>query len=424
MIKFKEQDGELFRMLDKPVPLTADAELPCLIRPIQDDSPMGRYVKQCWGHDKLFMREYTICGINADMAAKVGFARDTPLSIHMFEIIGTFVKEGSDKWALHQMMQGKKVRHKSYPMPKTHCAMNEKRQIAIFTTPSSMIDGGDVICHANDWLTSRQVDTMIDERTGWQIYEEPEEEPELPKEQKIDSGKKEYTCLVCGKKMSGLDGMAEVSIKRISISSLYESTLSHYCGKCFLELGFDKTEKELRNRQQPQVESEPQTAKEPIANCENCKHVCTNSNIDHCYMYEPKPESQYKVGDWVEVEETATGEIEHHTVERVNTFCPVLPDYLVDDVWFNHNGMEITPLDCTFNHRRITRKLSPSEVVVQIGCLSGTIGKSCEPACFLMWHSSPRIDFDYSIIKFSALDTPTRKIVEGLLEAQERGDIK
>ena len=62
-------------------------------------------------------------------------------------------------------------------MPKVHCAMNEKCQIAIFTTPSSMIDGGDVICHANDWLTSRQVDTMIDERTGWQIYEpKPEAE--------------------------------------------------------------------------------------------------------------------------------------------------------------------------------------------------------------------------------------------------------
>ena len=155
MINFKEHDGMLFKMLEEPTPLTPDADMPCLIRLIQDDSPMGRYVKQCWGHDKLFMREHTIYGINADMAANVGVAKDTPISIHMFEIIGTFVKEGSAEWAF-----------------------------------------------------------------GWQICEKPKEEPELPKE--------------------------------------------------------------------------------PIANCENCKHVCTNSNIDHCHMYEPKPKpllAEAKVGD-------------------------------------------------------------------------------------------------------------------------------
>jgi hypothetical protein len=30
MIKFKEHDGLIFKMLDKPVPLTPDAEMPCL----------------------------------------------------------------------------------------------------------------------------------------------------------------------------------------------------------------------------------------------------------------------------------------------------------------------------------------------------------------------------------------------------------
>jgi len=32
MIIFKEQDGLIFKMLDKPVPLTPDAEVPCLVR--------------------------------------------------------------------------------------------------------------------------------------------------------------------------------------------------------------------------------------------------------------------------------------------------------------------------------------------------------------------------------------------------------
>jgi len=289
MIKFEEHEGKLFLMLDEPVPLTTDAELPCIIAPIQDDSPMGRYVKQCWGHDKLFMREYTICGINADMAANVGVAKDTPISIHMFEIIGTLVKEGSDEWALYQMMRGKKVRHKSYSMPKVHCAMNEKRQIAIFTTPSSMIDGGDIICHANDWLTSRQVDTMTDERTGWQIYKEP------------------------------------------------------------------------------------------------------------------KP--QYKVGDWVEFNDGVR--IGQAIIMRTYDDLYVVKDYLYSMYEF------------VLNKEYITRKLKPSEIVVRIGCLRGTIAKSCNPNYFLMLHSRPMTDCNHSVIKFSALDKETRELVEGLLKAQK-----
>jgi len=130
--------------------------------------------------------------------------------------------------------------------------------------------------------------------------------------------------------------------------------------------------------------------------------------------------TQYKAGDWVEVEETTTGEIEHHIVERINTFCPVSPEYLVDDVWFNHDGMEIIPLDWTFSRKRITRKLDPSEVVIHIGCLSGTIAKSCDPNYFLMLHSRPITDCNYSMIRFSAIDTETREIVESLLEAQNK----
>ena len=45
MTNFKEHDGMLFKMLEENeiVPLTDDAELPVLVRLIQDDSPMGRY---------------------------------------------------------------------------------------------------------------------------------------------------------------------------------------------------------------------------------------------------------------------------------------------------------------------------------------------------------------------------------------------
>ena len=45
MIKFEEHEGLLFRMLDKPVPLTPDAKMPCLVRMIQDDTMLGKDVR-------------------------------------------------------------------------------------------------------------------------------------------------------------------------------------------------------------------------------------------------------------------------------------------------------------------------------------------------------------------------------------------
>lgn len=173
MTKFEEHDGKLFRMLDKPTPLTPDAKMPCLVRLIQDDSPMGRHNKFAFSPLIKNNNPIIIDSIKEN-AVSIAF-NHMVFHYSNFEIIGYPVADGSKEWALYQMMQGEMVRHKSYFMPNTHCAMNEKCQIIIFTTPSSMIDGGDVICHANDWLTSRQVDTMIDERTGWQIYVEPEQ---------------------------------------------------------------------------------------------------------------------------------------------------------------------------------------------------------------------------------------------------------
>ena len=61
----------------------------------------------------------------------------------------------------------------------------------------------------------------------------------------------------------------------------------------------------------------------------------------------------------------------------------------------------------------------PDEVVIHIGCLSGTIAKSSDPNYFLMLHSRPVTDCNYSIIRFSALDKQTRELVESLLKAQE-----
>ena len=53
MINFKEHDGLLFKMLEEPVPLTDDAELPVLVRLIQDDTMLGKANKRSYRPDTL-----------------------------------------------------------------------------------------------------------------------------------------------------------------------------------------------------------------------------------------------------------------------------------------------------------------------------------------------------------------------------------
>lgn len=149
------------------------------------------------------------------------------------------------------------------------------------------------------------------------------------------------------------------------------------------------------------VEPEPQPAKETIANCDNCKHTCTKSNIDYCHMYEPRP--AYAVGDWVEYFDNA--ELCHAQIDEIDSdYCTINP---------------VVGWDRTLQRIRITcitRKLKPSEVVVHIGCLSGTV-RQCgdkEEEVFALC-----TNHNAAVIPFTMCDTPTRSIVDSLLKAQE-----
>ena len=291
MINFKEHDGLLFKMLDKPVPLTPDAEMPCLVRLIQDDSPMGKY-NQSYSEYRYGV-ELGCCmlPIIATHIAKNGVVNDVEWDVSRYEIIGTFVEEGSKEWALYQMMQGKMVCHKTsrwdwYRMYSDHAIHNR--------TAGCMP-------RVSAWLESTV-------QSGWEIYKEPK-----PESENIIHG-----------------------------------------------------------------------------------HIPADMHLKYIHLF--------KVGDWVECKDLA----------GVPAQCKVLEIR-------KHNVI----LECktghiwSLPHNNIIRKLKPSEIVVRIGCLSGTIAKSCEPACFLMWHSNPKMDFDYSVIRFSALDTETRSLVESLLKAQK-----
>ena len=173
MIKFEEHDGLIFKMLDKPVPLTPEAEMPCLVRLIQNDSPMGRYNRDAAYFDvidKLFVaqkiKENPFYSNTLHAYEKNSLNQDYCIaSIHTLEIIGYPVVEGSHWWALYSAMNGKSFVHK------------DAKQCRIFTMFSErelrVSDGeGETVEYV-------EIDEFLNDaaKDGWQIYKEPEQKP-------------------------------------------------------------------------------------------------------------------------------------------------------------------------------------------------------------------------------------------------------
>ncbi|MDD2314375.1 MAG: hypothetical protein PHX12_05865 [Proteiniphilum sp.] len=162
MIKFEEHDGMLFEMLEEPTPLTPDAEMPCLVRLIQDNSPMGKLNKDL--HAKVLTPK--ICTEVIDVNDLSDYNRGSvrcdgfmSCLYYYYELIGTFVEEGSDKWALYQMMLGKWVVHeKAYPC---HIHANMITWSNAETPPMFTMQTPET------WLSENFL------HSGWQIYTEP-----------------------------------------------------------------------------------------------------------------------------------------------------------------------------------------------------------------------------------------------------------
>ena len=156
-----------------------------------------------------------------------------------------------------------------------------------------------------------------------------------------------------------------------------------------------------------EIYKEPETDKEPIADCDNCKHRCTKSNIDYCQMYEPKPEpakEQLEVGDWVKYDiDSYLQVIEPSGKER--TLCRTL------------SGIMVYP------YTSCLTKASHSEVVVPI-TISGTVRPAYNEDGTIddeQFQLLPNGSWDGTemFISFDAIDSHTRKLVESLLKAQE-----
>ena len=154
MIKFEEHEGQLFRMLDKPVPLTDDTELPVLVRMIQNDTMLGKANKRSCHPDALAIK--IICIELTDG----GLFLDGHYT-YRYEIIGIPVAEGSSEWRNYQLVQGKCV----------YCPGDSEYYQA---SGQGRIIGK--LIENNEFNSTWNSDTfMRDDSDGWQIYEEPKQ---------------------------------------------------------------------------------------------------------------------------------------------------------------------------------------------------------------------------------------------------------
>ncbi|MDD2601284.1 MAG: hypothetical protein PHO37_19035 [Kiritimatiellae bacterium] len=154
MINFKEHDGLLFRMLEEPVPLTADAELPCLVRLIQDDTMLGKTNKMGCHQETLSQKIICIELTGGGLFMNGDYT-------YRYEIIGYPVAEGSADWALYQMMQGKCVCHVKAPSIKYYRPTHYVKRVMRENCTDDMYDAV--------WMEGA-------DPTGWEIYKEPEPE--------------------------------------------------------------------------------------------------------------------------------------------------------------------------------------------------------------------------------------------------------
>jgi hypothetical protein len=160
MIKFEEQNGLIFKMLEEPVPLKENDEN-VLVRFITQGI-IGEYVMEHWLDCNQENLPIYVDDVDSDGDVTV-WIDENRNSHHccpfpMFEVIGTLVKEGSADWACYQMVNGEKICH--YKSPSIMYCENAgyiRREVRY-----NCVDHMSV----SVWLNGA-------DKNGWQIYKEP-----------------------------------------------------------------------------------------------------------------------------------------------------------------------------------------------------------------------------------------------------------
>ena len=125
---------------------------------------------------------------------------------------------------------------------------------------------------------------------------------------------------------------------------------------------------------------------------------------EHDGMLFKQPKPTFKVGDWVDCKDPV----------GVPTQCKVL-EILEHNVIVECKTGHIWSLP----HNNITRKLSPSEIIVNIGCMSGKVRPVSTNGIHIWFHLIGVDDKIIATIRISSLDTQTRELVESLIKAQD-----
>ena len=350
MIQFKQIDSQLFELVE-PVPLTQDAELPCLVRLIQDDSPMGNRNKSLI-IDRIMGKSFTAISMDG---YKLQLKEQEICNSHYFyfEIIGIPVADGSAKWALYQMMQGKSIGISDQP--------NRFLKLVDGIIHDSISDGfwnGKSPSYFIDYAASR----------GWQIYEP---QPAY----QVGSAEWAWETALSGVQVKHKSGKARLSVTNTK-------------GGYFIELCHGGICRGFRNDLRD----------------ENISAIAKFA-INGWELYADKYFDLFE-GDFLERD----GDKDHWIVIKSE-----VPDRLKTSR-LRDGQIEYWGVDQADQFR----KLSPSEVIVDFGCgIKGMIVDitGVVPTIMVMnddgWIAS---------IMLSALDAPTRELVERLLAQEETNE--
>ncbi len=454
-MKFEHINNQLCLMTE-PVPLTEDAKFPCVVRLIQDDSPMGRYNQWNWqGLTELtHMRE--LLGLPYDNMIPCIEAEDEDHISH-YEILGYPVADGSAEWAAWRMMQGDKVSDcLTIHYYELHDSIILRHIIGSNSTHSPR--------SIDEWI--KAIGTGKFSNTGWQIYAEPK--PLLADAQvgdlvKLRNG--EYAQIIKtsettppthpylffaknGTHVATIHGMVSCDCTThmeydiISTEPLAPEGSAEWAWQMWCLLG-----KEITH---------PKIEKLTVFTCNEAETVlfgyiasywqeekadwlntCNGHNmLTGWQLYEPKPDQFREATKKVEPCPTCNGTgVKPAPAFEVGALVQRLKfDNAIYRFLGNVEGYKnlvrlqniVTKTIFSCGADTIDNHISPSEVEISIGCLEGTVSK-CDDVGMEITHFYLHIpgteddkDADtWCLIALAMLDTPTADLVRELLKAQE-----
>ena len=394
-MSYEELNGILYKMQEGKR-LMPGADKDCLIQFVQDESAMGvlnrAYFLDHFGGPFVYMP--------SDENGFVSTADFRGYHYSRFEVVGRAVRKGSEEWAWYKLTHGYKIKNsisksgRYYACKDGYAVLyNSDGREALIDTKRNRV-AGSLILNAEEFI--KYAKEYYD--TDWEIYEEPEQPKTMPVNELADLFDAPIGW-ICKTRDGGSFPLKyiEVSPTRYAYEDKSGLTVYVMANGRYKKNGTDG--RDIISCEHEQPKPEPKLPKEQKIDSGEKEYTCLKffdaTEKELRSRQQPNPEPQYKVGDWVE-------------------WCG--DQYMVESAPPQSGGRydirsPYDELGCSVYPENITRKLKPSEIVVRIGCLSGTI-KRWDSTTFHIFHGNSK----FSKIHIDALDTETRNLVESLLK--------